>query len=213
MNTEEIQQPMNSRFFSKSYGSVHTFYLSGGITAPENYIDVIDAIRNASNNDVIQIVINSGGGDLMTGLQLREAMIKSQAHIQCIVEGQCASAATMIFLAGHELIASEFSLFMFHNYSGGTFGKGGEMHEQISFERRWSIQLMQNIYKEFLTKSEINAMLDGKDFWMTGNEVMDRIQQVHEKKAKKAQADAKSKAARKAKKQSSKPSVLNEDAE
>lgn len=202
MNIDEMQQMQHdSRFFSRSYGAMHTFYLSGTITAPENYIDVIESIRNAGPNDVVQIVINSGGGDLMTGLQLREAMLKSQAHIQCVVEGQCASAATMIFLAGHELVANEFSVFMFHNYSGGTFGKGGEMHEQISFERRWSIKLMQDIYKDFLTKAEIVSMLDGKDFWMTGGEVMDRITLVHAKKAKKAEASAKSKAAKKASKQ------------
>lgn len=201
MNLEDLQQHGDGRFFTKTYGAMHTFYLSGPITAPENYIDVIESIRNAGPNDVIQIVINSGGGDLMTGLQLREAMMKSQAHIQCVVEGQCASAATMIFLAGHELVANEFSVFMFHNYSGGTFGKGGEMHEQISFERRWSIQLMQNIYKDFLTKSELAAMLDGKDFWMTGQEVMDRITLIFSKKAKKAEASAKSKAAKKASKQ------------
>lgn len=195
-----MQGPMNSRLLSKSYGAIHTFYLSGPITAPENYIDVIDQVRNAGPNDVVQIIINSGGGDLMTGLQLREAMLKSQAHIQCVVEGQCASAATMIFLAGNELVASEYSLFMFHNYSGGTFGKGGEMHEQISFERRWSIQLMQDIYKDFLTKTEINAMLDGKDFWMTGAEVMDRIQQIIARKQKKAESNARAKAAKKASK-------------
>jgi ATP-dependent protease ClpP protease subunit len=202
MNSEENQQVSgNGTFYSRPYGAIHTFYLSGTITAPEGYVDVIESIRNAGPNDVIQIIINSGGGDLMTGLQLREAMLKSQAHIQCVVEGQCASAATMIFLAGHELVANEFSVFMFHNYSGGTFGKGGEMHEQISFERRWSIQLMTSIYKDFLTKAEITAMLDGKDFWMTGNEVMDRITLVHDRKAKKAEASAKSKAAKAAAKQ------------
>lgn len=205
MNLDELQQAHDGRFFSKTYGSMHTFYLSGSITAPENYIDVIESIRNAGPNDVVQIVINSGGGDLMTGLQLREAMMKSQAHIQCIVEGQCASAATMIFLAGHELVANEFSVFMFHNYSGGTFGKGGEMHEQISFERRWSIQLMQSIYKDFLTKAEISTMLDGKDFWMTGQEVMDRITLVQAKKMKKAASSAKAKADKKAKKEEVKP--------
>lgn len=69
---------------------------------------------------------------------------------------------------------SPHSLFMFHNYSGGTFGKGGEMYDNVVFEREWSRRFLQDIYKDFLTEQEIQAMLDNKDIWMHSEEVIAR---------------------------------------
>jgi hypothetical protein len=40
------------------------------------------------------------------------------------------SAATMIFLCADTYEVSEHSMFMFHNYSSATFGKGGEMFDK-----------------------------------------------------------------------------------
>ena len=76
-------------------------------------------------------------------------------------------------------------MFMFHNYSGGAFGKGGEMIDQLIHERKWSERLLNEIYKDFLTEDEIKSILDNKDIWMDGEEVVKRI----EDKMKKLQAE------------------------
>ena len=96
------------------------------------------------------------------------------------VEGECASAATMIFLCGDSFEVSEHSMFMFHNYSSGVFGKGGEMFDQLKHERKWSERLLREIYEDFLTETEIVSILDNKDIWMSGDEIIERL------KAKKA---------------------------
>jgi ATP-dependent protease ClpP protease subunit len=70
---------------------------------------------------------------------------------------------------------SPHSMFMFHNYSGGVGGKGGEMIDQIKHERKWSEKLLVDIYKNFLKEDEINAILNNKDIWMTGEEVVGRL--------------------------------------
>ena len=71
-------------------------------------------------------------------------------------------------------------MFMFHNYSGGTMGKGGEMYLQIQHERKWSERLLNEIYEGFLTPDEIRSLLDNKDMWMDVDEVVARM----EKRAK-----------------------------
>ena len=85
------------------------------------------------------------------------------------------SAATMIFLCADQFEVTPHSVFMFHNYSGGTIGKGGEMIDQLQHERKWSQGLMNEIYKDFLSEEEIEHMLDNKDYWMDGNEVVKRL--------------------------------------
>jgi hypothetical protein len=85
------------------------------------------------------------------------------------------SAATMVFLAADGFEISENSMIMFHNYSGGTIGKGGEMYDNIMYERKWSDKFMRSVYNGFLTDIEIKSMLENKDIWMEPEEVFRRL--------------------------------------
>ena len=162
--------------FSKVIGNLYEFYLSGEIEEASEYTEWFDTIRNARSTDTIKIYINSGGGDLYTALQFLRVMSETDAHVITSVEGACMSAATMIFLHGDEFEVTPHSLFMFHNYSAGVFGKGGEMFDQLQFERAWSENFLSEVYKDFLTPEEIQSMLHNKDIWMTSEQVMARIE-------------------------------------
>jgi ATP-dependent protease ClpP protease subunit len=94
----------------------------------------------------------------------------------------------MIFLHGHAHEITPHSLFMFHNYSAGTFGKGGEMYDQLQFERRWSENFMSAVYKDFLTSEEISSMLHNKDIWMTSDEVAQRLEKLQAARAQETDA-------------------------
>lgn len=165
----------DERFFSKQLVNVHEFYLCGDIESSEEYIQWLDTIRHASETDVVKIYINSPGGHVFTAIQFMRALKESSAKVVMSVEGMCASAATMIFLCGDSFEVSEHSMFMFHNYSSGVFGKGGEMFDQLKHERVWSVNLLKDVYKDFLTDAEIESILDNKDIWMTGEEVIERL--------------------------------------
>ena len=168
--------------FTKPVAHVHEFYLSGAIQDAEEYIEWFDVIRNASATDTIRIYINSPGGDLFTTLQFLRVMAETDAQIVCSVEGACMSAATMIFLHGHSQEVTPHSLFMFHNYSAGTFGKGGEMYDQLQFERTWSENFMTEVYQDFLTTDEIQSMLNNRDIWMGSEEVVRRLTELQAKR-------------------------------
>jgi ATP-dependent protease ClpP protease subunit len=171
----------DEKMFTKPIVHVHEFYLSGTIESSDEYIAWFDTIRHAGANDAVKIYINSYGGDVFTAIQLMRVLNETDAAVIMSVEGACMSAATMIFLAGETFEVSPHSMFMFHNYSGGTVGKGGEMLDQLQHERAWSEQLLREVYDEFLTEKEIISILDNKDIWMDGNEVIKRLKK---KKAK-----------------------------
>lgn len=166
----------DERIFSKQIINVYEFYLSGEIVESEEYIQWFDVIRHAGDNDIIKFYINSPGGDVFTAIQFMRALKETSASVVMSIEGICASAATMIMLAGDSFEVSEHSMFMFHNYSGGTFGKGGEMLDQLKHERAWSERLLRDIYADFLTETEIVSILDNRDIWMDGEEVIKRLQ-------------------------------------
>lgn len=171
----------DERIFHKQLVNVYEFYLSGEIESAENYIQWFDTIRHAAETDVIKIYLNSPGGDVFTAIQFMRVLQESAANVVMSVEGICASAATMIMMYGDSFEISDHSMFMFHNYSGGTFGKGGEMLDQLQHERKWSDRLLNEVYEDFLTPEEIASLLENKDIWMDGQEVAARLKSRQEK--------------------------------
>jgi ATP-dependent protease ClpP protease subunit len=171
----------DERIFNKQMVNIHEFYLSGRIESADEYIQWFDTIRHAGETDVVKLYINSEGGDVFTAIQFMRVLQETGANIVISVEGMCASAATMIMLCGTTFEISDHSMFMFHNYSGGTFGKGGEMLDQLQHERKWSEKLLREIYRDFLTEEEITSVLENKDIWMDGEEVIKRLKARQEK--------------------------------
>ena len=194
MNKDLDPKLCGSPQFTKNTSSLHEFYLSGEILDAEEYVEWFDVIRNARATDTVAIYINSMGGDLYTTLQFLRVMAESEAHIITSVEGCCMSAATMIFLSGHEFQVTPHSLFMFHNYSAGTFGKGGEMYDQLQFERAWSEKFLSDVYRDFLAEAEIKEMLNNKDIWMTSDQVIERLGKLIKQREKNLEDDAAGKA-------------------
>lgn len=180
---EVIDMPttQKSTYYSVPKGFKHEFYLSGEIEEPEKYAEWFHLIRNSSENDDIILHINSRGGDAATAIQLMRVLKETQADVTACVEGDCMSAATFIFLSATSFDISEYSDFMFHNYSSVTAGKGGEMYDSVTHAKKWSDNLMKTIYKDFLSDEEIQQILDNKDIWMSGEEVMDRLKKRNEK--------------------------------
>lgn len=174
-------------FTEKPIAHLHEYYIVGEIEDAGKYTDWFNQIRHAPPTDIIKIYINSEGGSLWTAIQFMRVLKECKAPVIASVEGACMSAATIIFLMSDNFEISPHSMFMFHNYSGGTIGKGGEMIDQIKHERGWSEKLLSDIYSDFLTPGEIRSILDNKDIWMTAEEVVSRLN----KKAKALKKNAK----------------------
>lgn len=178
-NSEEftgfLRDTTNGIVSRKVTSSMYEFYLSGEITSPENYIEWFNIIRHAQEDDTIKIYINSGGGDLFTGIQFLRVLSETRALVVVSVEGLCASAATLVFLSADMFEISDHSSFLFHNYSSGVFGKGGEQYAQVTHERKWSDLLLNSVYEDFLSKEEIKSLLDNRDIWLSSEEVAERM--------------------------------------
>lgn len=170
--------------YAQPHGTAYEMYLSGPVEAPEKYTEWFNLMRNASPEDSIKLRINSRGGYTATAVQFARVMSECQAEVTTSIEGDCMSAATMIFLAGDRYEITPYSSYMVHNYSGGSEGKGGEMYDQIVFEREWSSRFLKSVYKDFLTKKEIKSLLDGKDIWLHYEDVAERVRARETKRLK-----------------------------
>lgn len=97
----------------------------------------------------IKIIVASPGGLLDNARSLVSIIKISQTPIHTIAIGQVASAASMIFLAGHKRIALDNSYFVFHN--GGCENLSGTFAEMQAFMDNYvhEIDELSAFYKEY----------------------------------------------------------------
>ena len=156
--------------------SLDHFYITGTIeNNVDKYIDLIHLLKTAEPHDKIYIYLNTPGGNLSTTIQICSAIGASAGEVITVIEGEVCSAGTFIFLAGDNYIVRPNCSFMIHNCSHGTFGKGREVRNQVDFTDRYFNELANSFYKDFLTDEEIQLVCDDSDFWMTSNDVLERL--------------------------------------
>lgn len=162
--------------------NLYTLSLYGEITNHvSDYAEHLAAFREADEDDDIVIFISSGGGSVFTTLEYLHAMEASNATITAHVGSICHSAATFIFLAADYRVVCENTLVMFHNYATYTGGSGNEGIEHAEAIRHLCHNVMDKYYTDFLTKEEISAIkTDNKTFWLSGNEVIKRSNELEE---------------------------------
>lgn len=160
--------------------NIYHFYINDEIDDYKQYQDLINTLKTAEENDKIFIYLNSPGGRLNIAIQIVNAMRSSRATVITSMDGEVCSAATLIFLCGHEYTVNKNCSFMIHNYSGGIYGKGNEMASSLKHHQEYFENLANDIYGGFLSKEEIKDMLDGKDIWMGSDEVLERLHKMLE---------------------------------
>ena len=79
----------------------------------------------------IQVWINSGGGVVMDGYNIYNAILKSKTKVDTYNVGIAASIAAVIFQAGRKRIMADYSLLMYHNPYGGDSVELKKMRESI----------------------------------------------------------------------------------
>jgi ATP-dependent protease ClpP protease subunit len=145
------------------------------IGLPKEYTELINALRRAKDDDEIHIYLNSPGGYLCSTVEIVNAMTMCRGTVITHACGTVASAATLIFLAGHGQVIHEGISFMCHYYSTGMGGKGQEIESYAKWSKKSNQKIMWRFYEGFLKKDEFKRMCKGEDFWMDCAEVARRL--------------------------------------
>lgn len=86
--------------------------------------DVVDNLPQ--NNEAIEVIINSPGGDVFAGFDMYTALKEYNGNITVKIVGLAASAASVPAMAGDKILISPVGQFMIHNVS--TYVEGNQ-HE------------------------------------------------------------------------------------
>lgn len=143
----------------------------------EDFIHTLEVLERATENDVVELHINSGGGSVDALSTLVHAMQKCAAHITCIFTGTVASAATFPLFYCDEVEIADTASFLFHEAICGSSpetmsaSRDYTEHMYIYLER-----ILRDTYRHFFTEEEMEQLLSGKQFYLFPDEVIERFQ-------------------------------------
>ncbi|UNY40335.1 Clp protease [Pseudaeromonas phage vB_PpeM_ KLEP7] len=150
--------------------------INSAIGEPMEWSEEVSAIQTATENDIIHIYINSPGGNLFTTTELLSAILQSKAHIITEITGEACSAGMLLFLAGHEFMVSDDASAMCHGASYGAYGTQGQVHDNVMHSTKHLTKLAYKYYEGFLETDEIERLLEGKEYWMEAEEIIERLE-------------------------------------
>ena len=149
-------------------GTVGELYYDECFTAS----DVIFALAEVGRDQDVTIRLNSGGGIATEGAAIHSAIAAHRGRKVIVIEGIAASAASVIAMAGDEIVMSLGALMMVHDPSGFTFGTIDDHQLQIRALTALATA-MAGIYAEKTGKTVAEARADMQaEVWMTPEEAV-----------------------------------------
>ena len=155
----------------------------------DEYIELLDALREAQEDDTVHIHINTPGGDLSIVAQILHNIDVCRGTVVTHAEGEVKSGGSLIFFKGDQLVVGEYAEFLAHAPHGGI---GGKLPDQLDANKHTSEyvrKLYTDVYSDFYSKREIQSVLRGKELYETSEQVTKRLKAATERMLKEYQEE------------------------
>jgi ATP-dependent protease ClpP protease subunit len=154
------------------------FYINGIIEDEDDYVDLIDTLYQGKPNENIYIHLCTPGGRLDITMQILNAIKHSESTVVGIADGPVASAGSVLLFGCPNISIMPYSYVMLHDGSEGLGGKANENIKQALFTQAILKKIYMDVYIPFFSEEEVNAILEGKDMWVSAEEMMQRVQKI-----------------------------------
>jgi ATP-dependent Clp protease, protease subunit len=155
--------------------NTHLVFIDDDITSPSNYRDVIHCLATCSENDSVNLLVNSSGGRTDSIWQIIEAMKGCRGDVSVTVIGAAYSAASMLACMAPECYIADSAEFMLHTAHYGSIGTVPNVKGQTDFATRQINRLLDQAYTGFLTDKELSELKNGKEYWFDAEEAGKRM--------------------------------------
>lgn len=143
------------------YDQIGESFWGEGVTAKR----VAAALRAIGDKEVV-VNINSPGGDYFEGISIYNLLAQHPAKVTVQIVGLAASAASVIAMAGDEILMSDGSFLMIHNAWSFAIGSRHDLASSIDMLSQID-DVMADLYaaRAKLSKAEIVGMMD-RESWI-----------------------------------------------
>lgn len=153
---------------------------------PRNYIPYFKVLEDAHEEDQIVFYFNSPGGDVSTLNLFLNALRRCKSKYILARVNYAASAAALLALYCDNIEFNTNSTLMLHNYKGLFYGKGQEIKADFEHSNKKFEDMLKYICRKILTDKEIEELINGKDFYFSGEEAVKRLKARANEKIKEA---------------------------
>ena len=154
-----------------------TLYLNGPIAEETWWGDEITPRQFkdelAAESGPVTVWINSPGGDVFAAAQIYNMLLDHPGAVTVKIDGLAASAASVIAMAGAEVLVSPVSMMMCHNPATVAWGDSEEMLRAKALLDEVKESII-NAYqkKTGLPRDTLSAMMDAET-WMNANKAVE----------------------------------------
>lgn len=136
--------------------------------------DFKEELKALGDVDVINLHINSGGGNVFGGHAIYNMLKTHKAKVNVYVDALAASIASVIAMSGDTIFMHENSMMMIHNSWIITAGNAKELRETADLIEKMdkssnTAYLSKN---SKISQTELEKMLQ-EDYWMTAQEALE----------------------------------------
>lgn len=128
--------------------------------------DVSRALSQAGGRDIV-VRINSPGGDMFEGISIYNLLKSYAGRVRVEIVGIAASAASIIAMAGDEIVMHDGTFLMIHNAWGLVVGNKHDFQRASEIFDQFDASLVE-IYTSraggSVTRDEVIAMMDAETF-------------------------------------------------
>ncbi|WP_195278948.1 Clp protease ClpP [Clostridium sp. J1101437_171009_A5] len=140
------------------------------ITAPMD----IQAALDAANGEDVTLLINSPGGDMAVGTEIRSMLRRYQGNTTALFQGYGASAATLAATGCKTIQSEPGALLCYHNPSGAAEGDYHDMRRSAEALRnaRDCVLEVYSARSSARSREELIALMD-KNIWISPSQALD----------------------------------------
>lgn len=168
---------LNKKVFWNWASNENVLYIDGVIAEDSWFDDDVtpklfaSELKNKSGD--ITVWINSPGGDCIAASRIYTMLLEHKGNVIIKIDGLAASAASVIAMAGTEVLMSPTSLMMIHNPLTVAIGDSKEMQKAIDMLKEVKESII-NAYeiKTSLSREEISNLMDGET-WFDKNKAIE----------------------------------------
>ena len=173
----QIQQPLLPYTVQSKVQNIFRFKIDEFFDEPRYYRNVTDICLQAQEDDQIHFHLNSGGGSVSALNTCLDAISRTDAITVAVIQGDCHSAASILALHCDFVDVGLYATMLCHHASYPIpFQKAADVESMVQHYSENLRDLMQETYEGFMTPSEIQEMLDGKQFYMNSDEIVARLE-------------------------------------
>lgn len=168
-------------YCEKNFFNTFRVFLDEPITEPSKYRNVINTLERATENDIVELRLNTPGGNYYTTMALYNAILNCPAHTRAILDGEACSGGSMILLACDEVVVMKNTYMMCHAASWGDWGDMKKLRNSTTFSFEQIRKTLYDVYEGFLTNEEIEQMIEHSlEYWFGDEEIIERLKNRQE---------------------------------